>query len=147
MRVSVIGGSAVDNRTYETARRLGALLAERDHTVVCGGLTGVMEAVCRGAREADGETIGILPGERRSTANEYVTTPIATGLGNARNALVALNGDAAIAVDGNMGTLSEIALALDAGLPVAGLDTHDIEGVEMVDSPEAAVEYVESARR
>ena len=147
MRVSVIGGSTVDTPTYERAQRLGQLLADRGHTVVCGGLTGVMEAVCRGAREADGETIGILPGEHRDAANEYVTTPIATGLGDARNALVVLNGDAAVAIDGNMGTLSEIALALNAGLPVAGLNTHDIEGVEAVDSPEAAVEYVGSAQR
>jgi predicted Rossmann-fold nucleotide-binding protein len=74
-----------------------------------------------------------------------VTVPIATGLGNARNALVVANGDAAIAIDGAYGTLSEIALALDASVPVAGLETHDVEGVEPVGTPEAAVEYVEQA--
>ena len=104
-----------------------------------------MEAVCRGAREFDGHTIGILPEADRTAANEYVTTPIATGMGNARNALVVLNGDAAIAIDGSTGTLSEIGLALDYGRPVAGLQTHDIDAVEHVDSPTAAVEYVESA--
>lgn len=147
MRVSVIGGSAVTQAEYEQARQVGAILGERGHGVVCGGLGGVMEAACRGAREAGGHTIGILPGESREAANEYVETPIATGLGNARNPLVVLNGDAAIAIDGHAGTLSEIALARDYGRPVAGLDTHRVEGlgVEAVETPRAAVEYVEEA--
>lgn len=143
MRVSVIGGSTVDNSTYKRARSVGEALAGRGHTVVCGGRTGVMEAVCRGASEAGGQTIGILPETDPDTANEYVDVPIATGLGNARNALVVHNGAAAIAIDGRYGTLSEIALALDAGLPVAGLDTHDVEGVVAVDTPTEAVETVE----
>ncbi|MFW6018465.1 MAG: TIGR00725 family protein [Halapricum sp.] len=145
MRVSVIGGSSVGEQHYDLARSVGRLLGERGHEVVCGGLGGVMEAVCRGAIETGGHTIGILPGEDRAAANEYVETTIATGLGNARNALVVLNGDAAIAIDGSTGTLSEIALALDRGLPVAGLDTHDVEGVEAVETPDKAVEYVERA--
>ncbi len=149
MNVAVIGGSRVDGETYGTARTVGKLLGERGHTVVCGGLGGVMEAVCRGARNAraDAETIGILPGERRAAANEWVTTPIATGLGNARNALVALNGDAVIAIDGASGTLSEIGHALAVGRPVAGLGTHDIElaGFEAVETPQDAIEYVEAA--
>ncbi|WP_066415646.1 TIGR00725 family protein [Halorubrum aethiopicum] len=151
MRVSVIGGSSVPPHTAAVAEELGAELAARGHAVVCGGLGGVMEAVCRGAREAGsghedgGETIGILPTDRREDANPYVTTPIATGLGHARNALVVMNGDAAIAVDGSYGTLSEIGLALAHGRPVAGLDTHEVEGVEAVASPTAAVEYVEAA--
>ncbi|MFB6200797.1 MAG: TIGR00725 family protein [Halorhabdus sp.] len=145
MRVSVIGGSTVEAKRYEQARDVGRLLAERDHEVVCGGLGGVMEAACQGASEAGGHTIGILPGEDRGAANEYVGTPIATGLGNARNALVVLNGEAAIAIDGSTGTLSEIALALDAGRPVAGLATHDVAGVAAVETPLAAVAYVERA--
>jgi uncharacterized protein (TIGR00725 family) len=149
MRVSVIGGSSVDDRTYEQAREVGRLLGEGGHTVVCGGLGGTMEAVCRGASERDAETIGVLPGERRKAANEWVGVPIATGLGNARNAVVVLNGDATIAVDGATGTLSELGHALDLGHPVAGLDTHavDFEGFEPVETPEAAVDYVESAAR
>ena len=149
MRVSVIGGSTVDDETYESARELGQLLAEAGHEVVCGGLGGVMEGVCRGASEAGGDTIGILPGDERGAANPYVETPIATGMGNARNTLVVLNGDAVVAVDGATGTLSELALALDHGLPVAGLDTLRVEGIagiEHVDSPAAAVEHVESSR-
>ncbi|KKF39342.1 Rossmann fold nucleotide-binding protein [Halorubrum saccharovorum] len=143
MRVSVIGGSSVPPETEAVAEELGERLANHGHTVVCGGLGGVMEAVCRGAENAGGETIGILPTDRRADANPHVTVPIATGMGHARNALVVMNGDAAIAVDGSDGTLSEIGLALAHGRAVAGLDTHDIEGVEAVESPADAVDYVE----
>ena len=147
MRVSVIGGSTATGETADTARLLGNELASRGHTVVCGGLGGVMEAVCRGAREAGGETVGILPGERRTDANQHVTVPIATGMGHARNALVVLNGDAAIAVAGAHGTLSEIGLALAHGRPVAGIGTHAVDGVEAVASASAAVDYVEASVR
>lgn len=143
MRVCVIGGSTVTEQEYEQATAVGRELGRRRHTVVCGGLTGVMEAVCHGAAAEDGQTIGILPGDDPCDANPFVETAIATGLGNARNAIVVLNADAAIAIDGNYGTLSEIAFALDAGIPVAGIGTHDIDGVERVDSPVAAVSYVE----
>lgn len=143
MRVSVIGGSTVEAALYEQAREVGRLLGEAGHEVVCGGRGGVMEAVCRGASEAGGETIGILPGKDRRAANDYVQTPIATGIGNMRNVLVVLNGDGAIAIDGGTGTLSEIALALDYGRPVAGIETHDVAGVEAVETPEEAVAYVE----
>lgn len=143
MRVSVIGGSRIESGTYERARTVGRLLGERGHDVVCGGLTGVMEAVAEGMAGTDGRTIGILPGADRTAANRYVDVPIATGMGETRNALVVMNGDAAIAIDGSTGTLSEIAHALNMGRPVAGLDTHDVEGVHAVESPEAAVEYVE----
>lgn len=145
MRVSVIGGGAVDPTTAETAERVGRLLGERGHTLVCGGLGGVMEAACRGARAADGETVGILPTADSADANEFVTTPVATGLGHARNALVPLNGDAVVAVSGGPGTLSEIGFALVFDRPIAGVDTHDVEGVRAVDSPAEAVAYVERA--
>lgn len=145
MRVSVIGGGDATDDECETASAVGRLLAERGHEVVCGGLGGVMEAACRGASEAGGRTIGILPGEDRDAANEHVETPIATGLGNARNVLVVLNGDAVVAVAGSTGTLSEIGHALDVGRPVAGLDTHGVPGVEAVDSVEEAVAYVEDS--
>ena len=164
MRISVIGGSSIDDETRAQAREVGRLLGERGHTVVCGGLGGVMAAACRGAREHDAETIGLLPAgravdrretaerasgnaaSRRADANEWVTTPIATGLGNARNPLVVLNGDAVVAIDGAAGTLSELGHALDCGRPVAGLDTHDValDGFRAVETPAEAVEYVES---
>lgn len=148
MRVCVIGGGAAGEEDCERARRVGAILAERGHDVVCGGLGGVMEAACRGAVSTRSDptacrTIGILPGEEPAAANDFVDVPIATGLGNARNAIVVANGEAAIAVDGRYGTLSEIALALDRGLPVAGLGTHEVEGVTAVESPAAAVDAVE----
>lgn len=145
MRVSVIGGSDAGSE-YETARTVGTLLAESGHEVVCGGRGGVMEAVCRGAREAGGQTIGILPGRDRAAANEYVETVIVTGLGSARNVLVVMNGDAVIAIDGATGTLSELGHALDLGRPVAGLRTHELagfDGFEAVDTPRDAVESVE----
>jgi len=145
MRVSVIGGSTVTDDEYRQAHRVGELLGERGHEVVCGGLGGVMDAVCAGAREAGGHTIGILPGEERAAANEHVETAVATGMGNARNVLVVLNGDAIIAVDGSNGTLSELGHALDMGRPVAGVGTYTLEGIRDVESAERAVDYVESA--
>lgn len=146
MRVAVIGGSRVDEATYAVTRELGELLAERGHTVVCGGYGGVMEAVCRGAKLRDGHTIGILKGSDPSEGNAFLDTPVATGLGNARNPLVVMNGDAVVAVDGATGTLSELGHALDVGKPVAGLSTHDCSafaGFETVDTVEEAVESVE----
>ncbi|ERH09734.1 MAG: conserved hypothetical protein, DprA/Smf-related, family 1 [halophilic archaeon J07HX64] len=147
MRVSVVGGSTIEGETREQARQVGRELAERGHELVCGGLGGVMEAACHGASRAGGHTIGVLPGEDPTAANPHVETAIATGLGNARNAVVVMNGEAAIAVDGSTGTLSEIALARDYGRPVAGLDTHRVDGVavEHVETPAAAVGYVETA--
>ena len=143
MRVSVIGASVVDEAEYDWARAVGRHLGERGHVVVCGGLGGVMEAACRGAHEAGGPTVGILPGEDRTAANRWVETPIATGLGHARNALVVLNGDAVVAVDGSGGTLSELGYASIYGRPVAGLGTHDVPGVEPCASADAAVSYLE----
>jgi len=151
MRVSVIGGGTVPDAQASIAEEVGRRLAERGHTLVCGGLGGVMEAACRGAREAStagesgGRTIGILPGEDRSAANPHVDVPIATGLGHARNALVVLNGDAVIAVDGGVGTLSEVGFAGVYDRPIAGLETHDAPGVEPVESPAEAVAYIEHA--
>lgn len=145
MRVSVIGGGDTSSEHRETARAVGQLLGDRDHTLVCGGLGGVMEAACRGAAERDGETIGILPGEDPTAANPYVDTAIATGIGHARNALVVLNGDAVVAIDGSGGTLSEIGFGSVYDRPIAGIGSHDAPGVTAVDSPAAAVEYVESA--
>ena len=148
MRVSVIGGGTVTDEQADLAREVGRLLGEREHELVCGGRGGAMAAACRGASEAGGHTIGILPGTRRGAANEYVDTAVATGMGNARNALVVLNGDAVIAVDGGPGTLSELGHALDFGRPVAGLVTHRVEGIdgiEHVDTPREAVDYVEGA--
>ncbi|WP_435349423.1 TIGR00725 family protein [Haloarchaeobius sp. HRN-SO-5] len=146
MRVSVIGGSSVSDETYDQAVEVGRLLAEHGHTILCGGLTGVMRGVCEGANDAGGRSIGILPGENHDAANAYVDIPIATGLGHARNALVVLNGEAVIAIDGEAGTLSELGLAGVYGKPVASLGSHDVLDVRQVETPKEAVEYVESTR-
>jgi uncharacterized protein (TIGR00725 family) len=122
------------------AEAVGRLLARRGAVVVCGGLGGVMEAVCRGAREEGGTAVAILPGLDRGAANPHVSVAIATGLGEARNALVVRAADALIAIGGAYGTLSEIALALKGGKRVIGLRSWDIDGVEPADGPEAAVE-------
>lgn len=146
MRVSVIGGSTADDEVYSEARELGRVLASRDHTVICGGYGGVMEAVCRGAKDEDGRTVGVLSGDDPDEANEYVDVPVATNMGHARNALVVLNGEAVVAIDGASGTLSEIGHALSLGKEVIGLGTHDVDGVVPVGTPEEAVERVESQR-
>ena len=101
-----------------------------------------MEAACRGAKSAGGTTVGLLPGDDRAAANGFVDVAIPTGLGEGRNVLVARSGDALIAVGGGRGTLSEIALALKAAKPVAGIGSWDIEGVLAASGPEAAVEAV-----
>ena len=121
------------------AEEVGRLLARRGAVVVCGGLGGVMEAACRGASREGGTTVGVLPGLDRGAANPFVSVAVATGLGEVRNALVVRAADALIAVGGAYGTLSEIALALKAGKPVIGLGTWEIDGVERVEAPEAAV--------
>jgi uncharacterized protein (TIGR00725 family) len=134
--VAVIGPG--DEPTVAAAE-VGRLLAERGAVLVCGGRGGAMEAACRGAKEADGLTVGILPGSDRSEANPFVDVVLPTGLGEARNALVVGAADAVIAIGGGYGTLSEIALALKAGKRVIGLGTWEIEGVEAAEGPAAAV--------
>ena len=105
------------------AEAVGRGLASRGAALVCGGLGGVMEAACRGARSAGGLTVGILPGDDRRSANACVDIPVVTGMGHARNAIVVKTAQAVIAIDGSYGTLSEIALALQNGIAVIGLGT------------------------
>ena len=121
--IAVIGGSQCSPREADVAEAVGRTLAEKGATLICGGLGGVMEAACRGARAAGGMTIGILPGEIRQAANPHVQIPIVTGIGYARNVIVAKSAQAVIAIDGSYGTLSEIAHALRSGIPVVGLNT------------------------
>jgi uncharacterized protein (TIGR00725 family) len=135
----VVGASSASAEQERAAEAVGRLLAAAGAVVVCGGRGGVMEAACRGVVGAGGVSVGILPGASRADANPFLTVVIATGLGEARNALVARAGDVLIAVGGAYGTLSEIALALRAGKPVVGLGSWDIDGVVRVDSPEEAV--------
>ncbi len=137
--IGVIGGSAVDQTAFETAYEVGRLIAEAGAILICGGLTGVMEAACKGAKEAGGTTIGILPGLYVDDANPYVDIPVATGLGHGRNLVIINTAQAMIAISGRYGTLSEIGFALQSGKPVYGLGTWDIDGVVACASPEEAV--------
>jgi uncharacterized protein (TIGR00725 family) len=137
--VAVVGPNEATAEQLAAAEAVGRGLAERGATLVCGGLGGAMEAACRGAAEHGGLTIGILPGADRSAANEWVKVALPTGLGELRNGLVVRAADAVIAVGGAYGTLSEIALALRTGVPVIGVNTWEIDGIEHVGSPEEAV--------
>jgi len=138
-RIAVIGGSRAGRQALDTALELGRLIARSGAVVVCGGLGGVMEAASRGAREEGGLVIGILPGGSVADANPWVDIPIATGLGYTRNALVVMNADAVIAVDGEYGTLSEIAYGLIHGKTVVGLGTWEVKGVAAAGTPAEAV--------
>jgi len=153
--VAVIGPAHASEPECEAAEQVGRRIAEGGAVLVCGGLGGVMEAACRGASAAHGTTVGILPGTDRSEANEYVAIAIPTGMGEARNAIVVGAADAVVAVGGEFGTLSEIALALKAGIPVIGLYSWElarsglpVEGVVPAAGPEEAVGLaLDGARR
>jgi uncharacterized protein (TIGR00725 family) len=153
--VAVVGAGDAGGAELELAEAVGRAVAEAGAVVVCGGLGGVMEAACRGAKERGGVTVGILPTTRRRDANAYVDVAIPTGLGEARNAVVVRSADAVIAVGGEFGTLSEIALALKAGLPVVGLGSWElakngvpVPGVVPASGPvEAVVEAIRRAGR
>lgn len=144
--MSVVGSGTATRELYEQAREVGRLVAERGATIVCGGRSGVMEAAARGATEARGVAIGILPDEDRERANEYLSYSVATGTGHARNLAVVCSGDVVISVGGEYGTLSEIGLALKVGRPVVALESWDLgEHVVVALSPRAAVEAAFSA--
>jgi uncharacterized protein (TIGR00725 family) len=138
--VAVVGaGGGVERGVLAVAEAVGAELARRGAVVVTGGLGGVMEAACRGARAAGGTTLGILPGDDRAAANPFVSVAVATGLGELRNGLVVRCADALVAVGGGYGTLSEVALALKAGKTVAGIGSWEIDGVRRAGDAAEAV--------
>jgi uncharacterized protein (TIGR00725 family) len=146
--VGVIGSSKADPDILALAEEVGAEIAKRGAAVVCGGLTGVMEAVCKGARKEGGLTIGIIPSDSRNDANPYVQIPIVTGMGMGRNVMLVKTADVVIAVGGEFGTLSEIAHALKLGKTVIGLRTWKLEkayaraipDLVEVDNPKEAVD-------
>ena len=147
LQVAVVGAGTADSESLELARALGAELATRGATVCCGGLGGVMAAACRGAREEGGRTLGLLPGDDPQAANEWCELVVATGMGEGRNLLVVRSGAVVVALPGEAGTLSEVALALKIGRPVIGLRAwSQLEGVRAVEDPvEAARLAVELA--
>jgi uncharacterized protein (TIGR00725 family) len=150
--VGVAGASEPDAELIPLAEALGGWLAGSGAVVVCGGGSGVMAAVCRGAQQAGGITVGLLPGADRSTANPYLTVAVATGLGEGRNFLLVRSSDALVAVGGGFGTLSEIALALRTGVPVVGLATWGlslsgapVDAFRQTEDPELAAELAVEA--
>jgi uncharacterized protein (TIGR00725 family) len=140
--IGVVGPGEASEAELAAAEEVGAGLASLGAVVVTGGLGGVMEAACRGARSRRGRTLGILPGEDREAANGWVEIAVATGLGELRNGLIVRACDALVAVGGGHGTLSEVALALKLGRPVVGLGTWAVHGVDEVTTPAEAVERV-----
>jgi uncharacterized protein (TIGR00725 family) len=147
--IAVIGGAQCSIDEALLAEAVGRELARRGAIVVCGGLGGVMEAVCRGAAIESGLTVGILPSDDPNSANPYVHVPIASGVGQARNIAVVKSAQAVIAIAGNYGTLTEIAFALKSGIPVIGLKTWSISRSGQEDKSivqaEDAVDAVEKA--
>ena len=140
--IGVVGPGEASEAELASAEEVGAGLASLGAVVVTGGLGGVMEAACRGARSRRGRTLGILPGEDRAAANGWVEIAVATGLGELRNGLIVRACDALVAVGGGHGTLSEVALALKLGRPVVGLGTWAVHGVDEVTTPAEAVDRV-----
>lgn len=145
--IAVIGASQCSAQEAKWAEEVGRELARKQVIVICGGLSGVMEAVCRGASEAGGTTIGIIPGDTAQAANPYVQIPVVTGLGYARNVIVVKSARVVIAIGGSYGTLSEIAHALQNSIPVIGLHTWELSrdgqpdnSIIPAESPQEAVE-------
>lgn len=137
--IGVIGASSPKKSQEKMAYEAGKLIAAEGWILVNGGLSGVMEASARGASEAGGIVVGIVPGPAIREANRYITIPIATNIGYARNAVIVHTADALIAIGGGTGTLSEIAFGLKLGKIVLGLDTWDIQGVRPAASPHEAI--------
>jgi uncharacterized protein (TIGR00725 family) len=140
LRIGVIGGAKPDSKFRQIAHDVGKLIAERGAILVCGGLSGVMEAAAQGAKKGGGLTIGILPGASLQDANPYIDIPIATGMSYSRNSLVAMNADVLIAVNGQFGTLTEIAYGNIYQKKVIGIGTWNIQGVVQVETAEEAIE-------
>ncbi len=142
LRVGIIGGSSPDKKSILYSEKMGRLIAMNNFLLVNGGMSGVMKASAKGAKEAGGFTISILPGNSTAEGNNYSDIKIATGLGYIRNPLVVLNADILIAIDGSYGTLSEISYAKIYGKRVLGLNTWEIDGVEPFSSPEEIIEEI-----
>ena len=146
--VGVIGASMEDEELSAIAEEVGRELAARGAAVVCGGLTGIMESVCRGASAEGGVTIGIIPSDSRQDANPFVQIPIVTGIGMARNSVIAKTAEVFIAIGGQFGTLSEIAYALSMGKTVVSIrswnlekaSTEPLHGLIHEENPKRAVE-------
>ena len=140
MQIGVIGASRCSTEIAELAEAVGREIGKRGAVLICGGLGGVMEFVSKGAKEAGGLTVGILPGKSKDEANSYIDIRIVTGMGHARNVVIAHSSDSIIAISGEHGTLSEIAIGLKLNKTVIGLNTWEIEGVAQAKTAAEAVE-------
>lgn len=141
--MGVIGGGRGSAETEKLAEEVGAEIARRNGILICGGLGGVMQAACRGAKRENGTTIGVLPGTSKADANSFVDIPIVTGISEARNIIIVRSSDAVIAIDGQYGTLSEISFCLIFGVPVVGLQTWEVD--ESIIKAENSVDAVTKA--
>jgi uncharacterized protein (TIGR00725 family) len=141
LRIAVCGSGVPDKTTDSLAEEVGRLIAQRQAVLLCGGLRGIMEAAARGAAQAGGTTVGILPGQDDSAANDYISLPLPTGLGEARNTVLVRSADVVIAIGGEWGTLSEIAFARKIGRPVVLLESEIAAGLDLprANSAEEAV--------
>jgi hypothetical protein len=140
--IAVIGAGSGDEPLLRIAEEVGRLIAKRNAILICGGLSGVMEAASKGARSEGGTTVGILPQDHKNNANPYIDIPVATGFGEGRNVIIARTSDALIAMGGEYGTLSEIAFGLRMGKPVIGIKTWDIKGIIKAENAGDAVNKV-----
>ena len=138
--IGVIGAGDASEEDCRVAEIVGEEIARNSCTLLCGAMGGVMEAASRGAKSNGGTTIGILPGSSKEDCNPYIDYPIVTGMGHARNIIVASSCDAIIAIDGSFGTLSEIAFALRLKIPIIGIKTWDVSSeIKKAETPEEAV--------
>ncbi len=140
VQIAVSGAGSCDGHVAELAYQVGRSIARAGAVLVTGGMGGVMEAASRGAKEAGGLVVGVLPTAHRESGNRYLDVEVVTNMGHGRNVILAHSADALIAVAGAMGTLSEIAIALKLGKPVVGLESWSIEGVISASDAEQAVE-------
>jgi len=142
--IAVIGARVCDDEVLKIAEQMGNLLAKNGYRLICGGLGGVMEAACKGAKAYNGTTIGILPGNSPGEANQYVDISIATGMGVSRNLIIIRSAVAVIAISGGFGTLSELAFAMQLEKPVIGIGTWDVsENIVTVSNPEDAIDKLQ----
>jgi len=142
IRIAIIGARDASEKGLKFAYEVGRLLAEKNVVVYTGGADGIMEAASRGVKEAGGINVGILKSSDLEMANDSVTIPVMTGMGDLRNGVIIRSVQGSIAVEGSYGTLSEIAYTLSYGKPVVGYNTWDIKGLVPVDTPEEAVKRI-----
>lgn len=143
LKIAIIGGREASSEVLEIAYQTGKKIAQNHHILINGGRMGVMEASAKGAYEARGLTIGILPGTDDKDVNPYIKVPLPTGVGLSRNSIIACSCDGAIAIGGEFGTLSEIAYCKQFGRPVCSLNSWNLKNIHKVDTVEEALKYIE----